>query len=110
MLALLSFCSKTLSRIFFGTVIRKHGCNEHANVFQFIAALKHISFRKLSNLMSCGNCAIGDTYLLAKVRDGGSATPPLFSGEGEVPSSCKTSGGDLLDVEEENAHLVAPRG
>ncbi|KAH9374482.1 hypothetical protein HPB48_023054 [Haemaphysalis longicornis] len=96
---------------FFGSVRQKHGCNEHPNVLQFIAALKHISVGKLFNLTSRGNCEIQDTYVLARLAQGNPNEAPLLE-VAEFPSSSEVSAEGLPDILEQNTlfcfsgHLV----
>lgn len=85
----------------FGTLRQKHGCNEHPNVFQFIAALKHVFVGKLSNLSSRGNCEVVDSHLLARLSVGEPRAQQAVVTETLFPS--ETSGEDLLDITEENA-------
>ncbi|KAH6932454.1 hypothetical protein HPB50_006055 [Hyalomma asiaticum] len=85
----------------FGTLRQKHGCNEHPNVFQFIAALKHVFVGKLSNLSSRGNCELVDSHLLARLSVGEPRAQQAVVTETLFPS--ETSGEDLLDITEENA-------
>lgn len=86
---------------FFGSVRQKHGWNEHPNVLQFIAALKHISVGKLFNLTSRGNCEIQDTYMLARLAQGNHDEAALFE-VAEFPSSSEVSGEGLPDILEQN--------
>lgn len=96
---------------FFGSVRQKHGSNEHPNVLQFIAALKHISVGKLFNLTSRGNCEIHDTYMLARLAQGNHDEAPVME-VAEFPSSSEPSGEGLPDILEQNTlfcfsgHLV----
>ncbi|KAM7311789.1 uncharacterized protein ISCGN_008696 [Ixodes scapularis] len=84
----------------FGSLRMKHGSNEHPNVLQFIAALKHVSVGKLFTLTSRGNCEVHDSYMLARLSQGDPAQA-LDIQEVDVPTG-EMSGEDLPDITEEN--------
>lgn len=85
----------------FSTLRQKHGCNECLNAFQFIAALKQVFVRKLSNLSSRGNRKVVDSHLLARLTLGEPRAHQVVVTETLLPS--ETSGEDLLDIMKENA-------
>lgn len=92
------------SREVSGCMRQKQRSNEHPNVLQFTAALKHTSLKKLFNLTSRGNCEIQDTNMLKHLAQCGPNKPPVVEVE-EFRSPSEAAGEGLPDILKQNSLL-----